>query len=268
MLLTELRGIPGLADLQPKISSSASQPFARMLVKIKKEIIAFGVEGIDPFKRPTPKLESRQLKQWMDEGRPLTLLDTRNNYEVKLGTFKNALPVGVDHFREFPDAVLRLPERLKEEPLVIFCTGGIRCEKAGPYLEREGFKNVYQLDGGILKYFEECGGDHYTGECFVFDQRVGLDPGLKETPAVQCFVCLTPLGVEEQSDPRYVIGQSCPACFKSSAEQMDALLPRDIGLLLRPLPHCREACRRIIIGRSKCERPTMESPCCSFSAST
>ena len=175
-LLAELRSWPGLEDLQPKLSETDHQPFRRMLVRLKKEIIAFGVEGIDPARRTSPKLSAKELKRWLDEGRPVTLLDTRNDYEVKLGTFRNAIPIGIDHFRDFPQGVARLSPELKKQPIVMFCTGGIRCEKAGPYMEREGFESVFQLDGGILKYFEEVGGAHYDGECFVFDQRVGLDP--------------------------------------------------------------------------------------------
>jgi len=220
LLLAELRRVSGLEDLSPKISETEHQPFNKMLVRIKKEIIAFGVEGIDPAKRTSPKLAAKDLKQWLDEGRPVTLLDTRNDYEVKLGTFKNALPIGVDHFRDFPEAVRKLPPTMKEQPIVMFCTGGIRCEKAGPFMEGEGFKQIFQLDGGILKYFEECGGAHYDGECFVFDQRVGLDPSLQETDSTQCFRCQTPLSEAEQGDDRYVPGQSCPYCFKTPAEQM------------------------------------------------
>ena len=219
-LLAELRSLPGLEDLQPKFSETDHQPFRRMLVRLKKEIIAFGVEGINPAQRTSPKLAARELKQWLDEGRPVTLLDTRNDYEVKLGTFKHALPIGVDHFRDFPAAVAKLSPALKEQPIVMFCTGGIRCEKAGPFMEREGFKKIFQLDGGILKYFEECGGAHYDGECFVFDQRVGLDPSLQETESTQCFRCQTPLTEADQEDARYVSGQSCPYCFKTPAEQM------------------------------------------------
>ncbi len=239
LLLAELRAIPGLAQLQPKVSESETQPFNRMLVRLKKEIIAFGVPGIDPARRTSPKLSAHTLKQWLDEGRPVTLLDTRNDYEVKLGTFKNALPLGIDHFREFPEAVGKLPPALKEQPIVMFCTGGIRCEKAGPFMEREGFKNIFQLDGGILKYFEECGGTHYDGECFVFDQRVGVDPMLHETDSTQCFRCLTPLNAADQKDPRYVAGQSCPYCAKTTAEQDAINLARRHDLIHRamtPLP--------------------------------
>jgi UPF0176 protein len=215
-LLAALRAVPGLEDLAPKESESAEQPFNRMLVKIKKEIIAFGVAGIDPARRPTAKLPARTLKQWLDEGRPVTLLDTRNDYEVRMGSFRGARPAGIDHFRDFPEAVKRLPETLKTQPIVMFCTGGIRCEKAGPYLEQAGFLDVHQLDGGILKYFEECGGAHYEGECFVFDRRVGVDPALRETKSVMCFACQMPLTEAEQRDPQYVPDKSCPHCFAAS----------------------------------------------------
>ena len=239
LLLAELRSVPGLADLQPKVSETDHQPFRRMLVRLKKEIIAFGVEGINPAERTSPKLAAKELKQWLDEGRPVTLLDTRNDYEVKLGTFKNARPIGVDHFRNFPDAVRKLPPELKAQPIVMFCTGGIRCEKAKPFMEREGFKNIFQLDGGILKYFEECGGAHYDGECFVFDQRVGLDPSLQETEAEQCFRCQTPLTEADQADERYVSGQSCPYCFQTPAQQMALSIAQRHAAIRRavtPLP--------------------------------
>jgi len=239
LLLAELRSLPSLESLQPKFSETDHQPFSRMLVRMKKEIIAFGVEGINPALRTSPKLSAKELKQWLDEGRPVTLLDTRNDYEVKLGTFKNAVPAGIDHFRDFPAAVRRLPPQLKEQPIVMFCTGGIRCEKAGPFMENEGFKKIFQLDGGILKYFEECGGAHYAGECFVFDQRVGLDPSLQETDATQCFRCQTPLSADDQRDVRYVPGQSCPFCFKTPAEQMAASIAQRQAAIARaitPLP--------------------------------
>ena len=238
-LLELLRALPGFADLRGKRSETEVQPFARMLVRLKREIIAFGVEGIAPGERTSPKLTARELKQWLDEGRPVTLLDTRNDYEVKLGTFRNALPIGVDHFRDFPAAVRKLPEALKETPIVMFCTGGIRCEKAGPFMEREGFQKIFQLDGGILKYFEECGGAHYDGECFVFDQRVGVDPSLRETDSAQCFRCMSPITAAEQADARYVHGKSCPYCFQTPAEQMRAAIAARTEMMRKhftPLP--------------------------------
>jgi len=219
VLLAALHAVPGLADLKPKESLSEDQPFNRMLVKIKKEIIAFGVEGLDPAGHPTPKLPARTLKQWLDEGRPVTLLDTRNDYEVRMGTFRGARPAGIDHFRDFPAAVPRLPASLKNQPIVMFCTGGIRCEKAGPYMQREGFTDVHQLDGGILKYFEQCGGAHYDGECFVFDRRVGVDPQLKETKTVMCFNCQMPLTNDEQLHPHYVADKTCPHCFHGKPQK-------------------------------------------------
>lgn len=239
LLLAELRSWPGLEGLQVKVSETDHQPFSRMLVRIKKEIIAFGVEGIDPARRTSPKLAPAELKQWLDEGRPVTLLDTRNDYEVKLGTFHNALPIGIDHFRDFPEAVSRLPETMKETPIVMFCTGGIRCEKAGPFMESVGFKKIYQLDGGILRYFEDCGGSHYDGECFVFDQRVGVDPALHETESTQCYQCQSPLTEAEQKDARYVPGKSCPYCFVAPAELMHQAIAERQEILARvtsPLP--------------------------------
>jgi UPF0176 protein len=238
-LVDELRAVPGLAGLKPKYSESAEQPFRRMLVRIKQEIIAFGVEGIEPAKYTSPRLEPKVLKQWLDEGRPVILYDTRNDYEVKLGTFKGAVIAGVDSFRQFPEAVRKLPAEMKKAEIVSFCTGGIRCEKAAPFMEREGFEHVWQLEGGILKYFEECGNAHYDGECFVFDQRVGVDPGLHETASSQCFACQTPLTAEEQADPRYVEHVSCPYCFKTSEEQQrENLAQRHVAIrqAVTPLP--------------------------------
>jgi UPF0176 protein len=226
LLLSKLRKIPGLEGLQPKVSISEKQPFNRMLVRIKKEIISFGVESIRPANYTSPKIAPAELKRWLDEGKPVTLLDTRNDYEVQLGTFKGAIIPQINTFREFPAAVRQLPEELKEQPVVMFCTGGIRCEKAGPFMEMEGFKNIYQLDGGILKYFEECGGDHYDGECFVFDQRVGVDPGLRESDYAVCYACQAPLDQDDQEDSRYVEGVSCPRCFKSEPEKMAERMAR------------------------------------------
>lgn len=238
-LLSEIRTIPGLEGLTAKYSESAEQPFRRMLVRLKKEIIAFGVEGIEPGRYTSPEISPAELKQWLDEGRPVTLLDTRNDYEVKLGTFRGALPAGIDNFREFPDAVRRLPEELKDQPIVMFCTGGIRCEKAGPFMEREGFRHIRQLAGGILKYFEECGSAHYDGECFVFDGRTGVDPALSETETVQCYACQEPLTAEEQQSQKYVPGKTCPHCWKEPAEvhtaRMQARQQR-LRDLAHPLP--------------------------------
>ena len=234
-----LRSDLAFADLQPKESANEYQPFNRMLVKIKKEIIAFGIDGVVPAQKTSPKLSAKELKRWLDEGRKVHLLDTRNDYEYDLGTFDNAIKMGLDHFREFPDGVARLSEELKNEPVVMFCTGGIRCEKAGPYMEMAGFSQVYQLDGGILKYFEEVGGDHYHGECFVFDQRVAVDPSLQETPTTQCYICQAVVTAEEQQLPQYVPGKSCPACFCEESQSMAELIESrhaEIQRITTPLP--------------------------------
>lgn len=212
--LAEIRALPGFAELEAKESWSATQPFRRLLVRIKKEIIAFGVTGVDPALRPSRKISPHELKHWLDEKRPIVLLDTRNDYEVRLGTFRGALTPPLTHFREFPEAVRQLPPELKDRPIVMFCTGGIRCEKAGPFMEREGFRDVWQLDGGILKYFEEVGGAHYDGECFVFDQRTGVDPALAETATTTCWRCQAPLSVDDQASPHYRPGVECPHCHR------------------------------------------------------
>ncbi len=238
-LVYELRTIPSLEHLLPKYSESDEQPFNRMLVRLKKEIIAFGVDGVDPVREPAPRIKPEELKEWLDAGKPVVLYDTRNNYEIKLGTFKGAITAGIDRFRDFPDAVGNLPEEMKDAPVVTFCTGGIRCEKAAPYMRQAGFKEVYQLEGGILKYFEMVGADHYEGECFVFDQRVGLDPALRESGSAVCFACQTPLTAEEMEDPRYLEGESCPHCYVSDeAKRQASMVARQTALdaAADPLP--------------------------------
>ena len=202
----EFRGLPY------KDSFSDYQPFRRMLVRIKKEIISMGCEEIKPAIKAAPHLSAKELKRWYDEGKDMVVLDTRNDYEVQLGSFESAVDLDIKTFRAFPEAVKRMSDEVKEKPVVTFCTGGIRCEKAAEYMLRNGFKNVYQLDGGILKYFEECGGEHYDGECFVFDQRVSLNPELEETDVSQCFACRMPLTIEQLRDD-----QRCLHCGGNAA---------------------------------------------------
>ena len=239
ILLGRLRAIAGLADIEVKESLSDDQPFNRMLVKIKQEIIAFGIPEINPARYTSRRLSASELKQWLDEGRHVTLLDTRNNYEVEIGTFQNAVPINIDDFRDFPSAVDQLPEELKRQPIVTFCTGGIRCEKATPYMERAGFHDVYQLHGGILKYFEECGSAHYQGQCFVFDKRVAVDASLKECEFEQCFACQAILSAQDLKSPRYVEGVSCPHCFKTDEEARKILITSRQSMIqevVTPLP--------------------------------
>lgn len=167
------------ADLKFKQSRSSTQPFRRMLVKVKPEIITLRVPGLDPAARPAPAVAPRELKRWLDEGREVVLLDTRNGFEVEAGSFRNATHLGLRSFGELPQAVESMDPALKDKTIVTFCTGGIRCEKAAPLLIDKGFRNVYQLQGGILQYFEDCGAAHFDGRCFVFDGRISLDGNLK-----------------------------------------------------------------------------------------
>ncbi len=173
------------ASIEVKRSRSAEQPFSRLLVKIKREIVTMRRPEINPCATPAPRLAPQELKRWLDQGRAVVLLDTRNQFEVDLGSFENTLALGLKSFSDFPRATPALAEALKDRPIVTFCTGGIRCEKAAPWLISQGFREVYQLDGGILNYFERCGGAHFRGECFVFDQRVALDAKLRETGGAQ-----------------------------------------------------------------------------------
>jgi UPF0176 protein len=204
------------ADLHYKESYSREQTYNRLLVKIKPEIIAFGVPAVNPTKQQAPYIKPLELKQWLDEKRDVVLLDTRNDYEVRLGTFQEAMHFAIQHFRDFPQAVTTIDPALKDKTVVTFCTGGIRCEKAALLMQQQGFKNVYQLEGGILDYFAACGGAHYNGECFIFDRRVGINANLAETGTLQCFACLQPISLEEQQLPTYVPDQHCSRCTQQS----------------------------------------------------
>jgi len=177
--LAHLRTLAGLEDLVTKDSYSDTQPFTRLRVRLKREIISFRQPAISPSRRTSPRLSPEQLKQWLDERRPVVLLDTRNDYETEHGTFKGALTLPLDDFVNLPKHLGVLPAPGEGTPIVTFCTGGIRCEKAAPYLESLGYRNVFQLDGGILNYFEKVGGSHYDGACWVFDARIALTPDLR-----------------------------------------------------------------------------------------
>lgn len=169
-----LKSDPRFSDLHYKESFPEEQTYNRLLVKIKKEIIAFGIDSVDPVHQQAPYIKPTELKQWLDEKREFVFLDTRNIYEIEAGTFEHASHLNIEHFRHFPTAAKNLDDNLKEKTVVTFCTGGIRCEKAALLLQQYGFKDVYQLEGGILDYFATCGDAHYQGECYVFDKRRGL----------------------------------------------------------------------------------------------
>lgn len=168
--------IPEFKDLWFKFSESTHIPFKRLFVRVKKEIITMNQPSIQPQQATAPYIEPAELQRWYTQHQDMIVLDTRNRYEVEVGTFKNAVQMNIEHFSEFPQAVAELPEEFKIKPIVTFCTGGIRCEKAAAYLLQQGFKQVWQLKGGILHYFEQCGGEHFSGDCFVFDQREAVQP--------------------------------------------------------------------------------------------
>ena len=179
-----LRKDARFADIVPKESVSRLQPFARLKVKLKPEIISFRRDGASPLDARAPAVSAATLWRWIgqgadDDGRRLVLLDTRNREEIEHGTFAGALTLPIDNFTELPEALAPHRESLADATVVSFCTGGIRCEKAVPWLRDDGMDNLLQLDGGILGYFENVGGDGYDGRCFVFDGRVALDPELQ-----------------------------------------------------------------------------------------
>jgi UPF0176 protein len=181
--LAQLRADPRFADLQAKESWSSAMPFQRLKVKVKREIIRMNHPAIQPQAGRAPAVDARTVQRWLDqghddEGRPVVTLDTRNAFEVDHGTFDGAIDWRLSKFSEFPDALLAHKSELEGKTVVSFCTGGIRCEKAALFMQEQGLDHVYQLEGGILKYFELTGGAHYRGGCFVFDEREVLDTGL------------------------------------------------------------------------------------------
>lgn len=178
-----------------KRSVSEFSPFSKLKVRIRHEIIAFDGSGAKTRQLSRPKapyLLPEKLVEWLDNDRSLTLLDTRNHYEVKSGTFERATHLNIAHFRDFQSAIHQALEDGvldRNKPVVTFCTGGIRCEKAAPWMLEQGFREVYQIDGGILNYLEKTGGAHWQGDCFVFDDRVELNKSLKPTGATWCTDC-------------------------------------------------------------------------------
>jgi UPF0176 protein len=170
------------ANLDIKESWSDDLPFHKMKIKVKDEIVTFRQAQVNPAKTPAPFMTAQELKVRLDRGDDIVLLDTRNDVEFDTGTFRGAVFWGNKNFTEFGEIAKEHIEELKNKTVVSFCTGGIRCEKAAPYLQSLGAQDVYQLDGGILRYFEQVGRDHYEGDCFVFDERAAVDPALAPTP--------------------------------------------------------------------------------------
>ncbi|HCH32688.1 MAG TPA: hypothetical protein DE045_07095 [Oceanospirillaceae bacterium] len=203
-----------LQHIVTKESFEAENPFYRTKVKLKKEIVTMGVEGIDPKQVVGTYVKPQDWNALISDP-DVVLVDTRNDYEVKVGTFEGALNPDTTTFREFPQYVSDHLDPEKNKKVAMFCTGGIRCEKSTAYLKEQGFEEVYHLEGGILKYLEEVPEAEtlWQGECFVFDNRVTVNHQLEKGQYDQCHACRLPITKEEQSSDKYLEGISCPHCF-------------------------------------------------------
>ena len=184
-----------------------------MLVRLKKEIIALGIDEIRPAELTGENIKPIEFKKILDNDEEVIILDTRNEYETRVGLFENAIDLNLSTFKDFPEAILELPEDYKKKQIVMYCTGGIRCEKASVVMMNAGFENVKQLEGGVLGYFEETDGSYWKGDCFVFDQRVAVDTNLNETEYSMCFACREPLTKEQRISPDYMLNIYCPYCI-------------------------------------------------------
>jgi UPF0176 protein len=227
-VLAWLKADPRLRGLDHKESFDATLPFYRSKVKLKKEIVTMGVEGIDPRRKVGTHVEPKDWNALISSPDVL-LIDTRNEYEVELGTFKGAVSPHTESFREFPDYVKQNLDPAKHKKIAMFCTGGIRCEKSTAYLKELGFGEVYHLKGGILKYLEDVPEDAslWQGECFVFDNRVAVNHSLEKGAYAQCHACRLPITEEDKKSPLYEKGVSCPRCHgKHSPEEMHNLRER------------------------------------------
>ena len=197
-----------------KRTYSETQPFRRMKVRLKKEIISLGRDDIDPRELTGEYVSPQELLSMYENNEDVVVLDTRNEYETRVGLFENAVDLQLDTFRDFPKAIEQLPEEYKDKKIVMYCTGGIRCEKASAVMLKAGFTDVKQLEGGVLDYFKETGGKYWNGDCFVFDERVALDTDLNETEYIYCYICREPLSAEEKASPDFKINEYCPYCIK------------------------------------------------------
>ena len=218
-----LREDPRLADLEHKESFHDEHPFLRTKVKLKKEIVTMGVEGIDPNRTVGTYLSPEEWNAVISDPETI-LIDTRNDYEVEVGTFKGAINPETRTFREFPDYVKDTLDPAKHKKVAMFCTGGIRCEKSTAYLKEQGFDEVYHLKGGILKYLEEMPREDslWEGECFVFDERVTVDHDLNPGEFDQCHACRRPISDEEKASEKFQLGVSCPKCYGESSPEQKA----------------------------------------------
>lgn len=207
-------------NLEYKESFSDKQRFYRLKVRLKKEIVTLGVEGVSPTKKVGQYVEPEDWNKLISDPE-VVVIDTRNDYEYNIGTFKGAINPNTDTFREFPAFAKQFLNPEKHKHVAMFCTGGIRCEKSTAYMLEEGFENVYHLKGGILKYIELIPEDEslWEGECFVFDQRVAVAHGLKQGTYTSCHACRIPLSEEDRKSEHFEEGVSCPHCYDTLSEK-------------------------------------------------
>lgn len=204
--------------------SFADEPaFYRTKVKLKTEIVTMGVPGVNPQHIVGTYVKGEDWNRLIEDPDTI-LIDTRNDYEVAIGTFKNAVNPNTTSFREFPQWAAENLDKTKHKKVAMFCTGGIRCEKSTAYLKEQGFDEVYHLDGGILKYLEEMPEQNslWQGECFVFDQRVAVKHGLEQGSYDQCYACRMPLSQADLQSDKYIKGMSCPHCHDQLTEEQKA----------------------------------------------
>ncbi|TNE64300.1 MAG: rhodanese-related sulfurtransferase [Alphaproteobacteria bacterium] len=222
-VLATLSAMPALGAITHKESRADHEPFHRMKVRLKKEIVTMGVEGIDPNKIVGTYVKPRDWNALISDPE-VVVIDTRNDYEVAIGTFRNAVDPRTKSFREFP-AWVEAQANLHNKPRVaMFCTGGIRCEKSTAFMKEQGFEEVYHLEGGILKYLEEMPAAEslWQGECFVFDERVAVGHGLEQGHYDLCRACRRPIDEADKATPTFELGVSCPHCFDETTEAQKA----------------------------------------------
>jgi len=228
-LLTWLRSDPRFADLETKESYEQAMPFYRTKVKLKKEIVTMGIDGIDPKNIVGTYVKPEDWNALISDPDVL-LIDTRNDYEVTIGAFKGAVNPKTETFREFSKYVKQQLDPTKHKKIAMYCTGGIRCEKSTAYLKEQGFEDVYHLQGGILKYLEQVPVDQsaWQGECFVFDNRVAVNHNLEKGQYDQCYACRYPITEDDKKSEQYQQGVSCPHCYdKVTAKQRQRFLERE-----------------------------------------
>ena len=216
-------------EIEYKFSYSKKPPFKRLKVKLKKEIVTMGLSEIDPNQSVGTYVKPKDWNNLINDP-DVVLIDTRNNYEYEIGSFKGAINPNTDTFREFPDFTKNNLKKYQDKKIAMFCTGGIRCEKSTAYLKSEGFKNVFQLQGGILKYLEEVKEEEslWEGECFVFDDRVAVKHNLEQGKYDQCHACRFPITEEDTKHPHFEKGASCPRCHGTkNIEQVDRYRERE-----------------------------------------